>query len=205
MSDRHSYRIEDGHGLRHDPLKAIIAPRPIGWISTLSASGVANLAPYSFFAMIADQPPMLMFSSSGYKDSVRNIEETGEFVFNLATRPLAEAMNASCAMLPPEADGFEVAGLAKAPSLLVAPPRVAATPAALECKAVEVKRLRDLDGREVENWMTIGQIVAVHLDPACIEDGLFLTERANPIQRAGYAADYWAVGETGKFQMRRPG
>jgi flavin reductase (DIM6/NTAB) family NADH-FMN oxidoreductase RutF len=205
MSDHHSYRIEDGHGLRHDPLKAIIAPRPIGWISTLSATGVANLAPYSFFAMINDRPPMLMFSSSGHKDSVTNIEATGEFVFNLATRPLAEQMNMTCAMLPPDADEFAVAGLAKAPSLRVAPPRVAAAPAALECKAVEVKRLRDLDGQAVDGWMTIGQIVAVHLDPACIEDGLFLTERAHPILRAGYAADYWEIGETGKFAMRRPG
>jgi flavin reductase (DIM6/NTAB) family NADH-FMN oxidoreductase RutF len=205
MSDRHSYRIEDGHGLRHDPLKAIIAPRPIGWISTLSSTGIANLAPYSFFAMINDRPPMLMFSSTGHKDSVANIEATGAFVFNLATRPLAEAMNATSATLPPDADEFEIAGLTKAPSLLVAPPRVAETPAAFECRAVEVKQLRDLDGRAVDGWMTIGQIVAVHLDPACIEDGLFLTERARPIQRAGYAADYWEVGAAGKFAMRRPG
>lgn len=205
MSDRHSYRIEDGHGLRHDPLKAIVAPRPIGWISTLSATGIANLAPYSFFAMINDRPPMLMFSSTGHKDSVTNIEATGEFVFNLATRPLAERMNASSATLPPDADEFAASGLAAAPSLLVAPPRVAASPAALECRVVEVKRLRDLEGREVDGWMTIGQIVAVHLDPACIEDGLFLTERANPILRAGYAADYWEIGEAGKFAMRRPG
>jgi flavin reductase (DIM6/NTAB) family NADH-FMN oxidoreductase RutF len=205
MSDRHSYRIEDGHGLRHDPLKAIVAPRPIGWISTLSATGIANLAPYSFFAMINDRPPMLMFSSTGHKDSVTNIEATGEFVFNLATRPLAERMNASSATLPPDADEFATSGLAAAPSLLVAPPRVAASPAALECRVVEVKRLCDLEGREVDGWMTIGQIVAVHLDPACIEDGLFLTERANPILRAGYAADYWEIGEAGKFAMRRPG
>jgi flavin reductase (DIM6/NTAB) family NADH-FMN oxidoreductase RutF len=204
MTDRHSYRIEDGHGLRHDPLKAIIGPRPIGWISSLSATGVANLAPYSFFAMINDRPPMLMFSSSGYKDSVANIEATGEFVVNVATRPLAEAMNATCAPLPPEADEFDAAGLAKAPSLLVAPARVALAPAALECRAVEVKRLRNLEGREVDGWMTIGQIVAVHLDPACIEDGLYLTERAQPILRAGYAVDYWAIGDTGKFAMRRP-
>jgi flavin reductase (DIM6/NTAB) family NADH-FMN oxidoreductase RutF len=200
----YAYRVEDGHGLRHNPLKAIIAPRPIGWISTLSDDGVANLAPYSFSNMINDAPPMLMFSSTGYKDSVRNIEATGEFVFNLATRPLAEQVNATSAAFPSEVDEFEAAGLERADGLVVACPRVAASPAAVECRAVDVRRLRDLDGEPVDAWMTVGQIVAVHLDPACIEDGVFLTERANPILRAGYAGDYWEIGDTGKFAMWRP-
>lgn len=200
----HAYRVEDGHGLRFNPLKAIVAPRPIGWISTLSADGIANLAPYSFFNLVNDAPPMLMFSSTGYKDSVRNIEATGEFVFNLATRALAEQVNASSADFPHEVDEFEAVGLEKASGLVVACPRVAASPAALECRAVEVRRLHDVDGGPVDSWMTIGQVVAVHLDPSCIEDGMFLTERAHPILRAGYAADYWEIGETGKFAMWRP-
>lgn len=200
----HAYRVEDGHGLRHNPLKAIVAPRPVGWISTLSAEGIANLAPYSFFNLVNDTPPMLMFSSTGYKDSVRNIEATGEFVFNLATRRLAEQMNATSAVFPHEVDEFEAAGLEKASGLVVACPRVAASPAALECRAVEVRRLHDVDGEPVDSWMTIGQVVAVHLDPGCIEEGLFLTERANPILRAGYAADYWEIGDYGKFAMWRP-
>ena len=138
----YAYRIEEGHGLRHNPLKAIVAPRPIGWISTLSADGIANLAPYSFFNLVNDTPPMLMFSSTGHKDSVRNSEATGEFVFNLATRSLAEQVNATSAAFPSGVDEFEAAGLEKASGLVVACPRVAASPAALECRTVEVRRLR---------------------------------------------------------------
>jgi flavin reductase (DIM6/NTAB) family NADH-FMN oxidoreductase RutF len=200
----YAYRIEDGHSLRHNPLKAIVAPRPIGWISTLSADGIANLAPYSFFNLVNDAPPMLMFSSTGYKDSVRNIEATGEFVCNLATRALAEQVNLTSAVFPHGVDEFEAAGLEKADAMVTACPRVAASPAALECRSVEVRQLHDLLGEPVDSWMVIGQVVAVHLDPSCIEDGLFLTERAHPILRAGYAADYWEIGETGKFAMWRP-
>src|SRR5579875_59840 len=131
MTETHFYEVAAGHGLAHDPLKAIIVPRPIGWISSIAQDGAVNLAPYSFFNMVSDEPPMLMFSSYGWKDSVRNVSETGEFVANLAVRPLAEAMNQSSAAVPPEVDEMELAGLAKAPSVLVRPPRVAAAPAAL--------------------------------------------------------------------------
>lgn len=202
--DFHSYAVRDGHGLPHNPLKAIIAPRPIGWMSTLSATGIANLAPYSFFNIINDVPPLVMFASTGHKDSVSNIEATGAFVFNLATRPLAEKMNITSAMFPPDVDEFEAAGLTKAPSLLVAPPRVAESPAALECRAVEVRQLRDMEGAAVDGWLTIGQIVAVHIDRACLVDGIYRTERAHPILRAGYEADYWELTPTGHFTMRRP-
>lgn len=202
--DFHSYAVRDGHGLPHNPLKAIIAPRPIGWMSTLSSAGIANLAPYSFFNIINDVPPLVMFASTGHKDSVTNIEATGAFVFNLATRPLAEKMNVTSAMFPPEVDEFEAAGLTKAPSLLVKPPRVAESPAALECRAVEVRQLRDLDGQPVDGWLTIGQIVAVHIDRACLVDGIYRTELARPILRAGYEADYWELTPAGHFTMRRP-
>jgi flavin reductase (DIM6/NTAB) family NADH-FMN oxidoreductase RutF len=202
MSQSYFYEPSGGHGLPHDPLKAIIAPRPIGWISTISRDGVVNLAPYSFFNMICDLPPLVMFSSFGWKDSVRNVEETGEFVANLAVKPLAEAMNISCRAVGPEVDEMALAGLDAAPSTVVKPPRVAAAPAALECKCVEIKRLRGLDGREGSNFMVIGQIVGVHIDPAFLKDGIFDTAAARPLGRCGYQGDYAEV--TSLFQMFRP-
>ncbi len=120
----HSYQPSLGHGLKHDPFNAIVGPRPIGWISTQSASGKLNLAPYSFFNAFNYVPPIIGFSSVGYKDTVRNIEETGEFVWNLATRPLAEAMNQTSAMVGPDVNEFELAGLTPLPSQVVAVPRV---------------------------------------------------------------------------------
>lgn len=198
------YEIDQGHGLRRNPLKAIMAPRLIGWISSQGSDGVDNLAPYSFFNMVNDSPPMLMFSSTGFKDSVRNIEATGEFAFNLASRPLAGAVNRTSASVPSDVDEFELAGLEKASCHLIGARRVAASPACLECRLVDIRQLSDLHGAAIESWMVIGQIVAVHLDPTCITDGLFLTERAEPILRAGYAAEYWAIGAAGKFEMARP-
>ena len=203
MSTTHFYQPGLGHRLPHDPLKAIIAPRPIGWISTVSASGLVNLAPYSFFNMVSDAPPMVMFSSNGWKDSVRNVEETGEFVANLAVEALARQMNESCAPVPHDVDEFELAGLAKAPSFLVAPPRVAAAPAALECKCLSIQQLNGLDDVEGSNFMVIGQIVGVHIDPAYLKDGRFDTAAASPLGRCGYRGDYVAVSDL--FEMVRPG
>ncbi|MBW4024799.1 MAG: flavin reductase family protein [Proteobacteria bacterium] len=202
MTETHFYEPPAGHRLPHDPLKAIIAPRPIGWISSIDAQGVVNLAPYSFFNMISDEPPMVMFSSYGWKDSVRNVSETGEFVANLAVRALAEQMNASSAAVPPEVDEMELAGLAKAPSLMVKPPRVASAPAALECRCVSIQRLQGLGGVESSNYMVIGQIVGVHIDPAFLKNGIFDTAGAHPLGRCGYRGDYAEV--TSLFEMVRP-
>jgi flavin reductase (DIM6/NTAB) family NADH-FMN oxidoreductase RutF len=202
MTNTHFYEPAAGHRLPHDPLKAIIAPRPIGWISSLDARGVVNLAPYSFFNMVSDDPPMVMFSSNGWKDSVRNVSETGEFVANLAVRFLAEQMNTSSAAVPPDVDEMALADLAKAPSVLVKPPRVAAAPAALECKVVSIQRLKGLDGVESSNYMCIGQIVGVHIDPAFLKDGRFDTAGARPLGRCGYRGDYAEV--TSLFEMVRP-
>ena len=202
MTQTHFYEPAAGHRLPHDPLKAIIAPRPIGWISSVSAAGVVNLAPYSFFNMVSDEPPMVMFSSNGWKDSVRNVSDTGEFVANLAVRFLAEAMNASSAAVPPEVDEMAMAGIAKAPSVLVAPPRVAEAPAALECKCVSIQRLHGLDGAESSNYMVVGQIVGVHIDPAFLKEGIFDTAAAAPLGRCGYRGDYAEV--TSLFEMVRP-
>ena len=130
MGDVHFYEPKDGHRLPHDPFKAIVAPRPIGWISTVDAEGRPNLAPYSFFNAFCDSPPVVGFSSGGRKNTQRNVEETGEFVVNLATRRQAEAMNRTSAALPHGVNKFEAAGLRAAPSRPVRPPRVADAPAA---------------------------------------------------------------------------
>lgn len=202
MADFHFYEPAKGHGLAHDPFKAIVAPRPIGWISSIDAEGRVNLAPYSFFNAVCDTPPMVMFSSSGWKDSVSNIEATGEFVCNLVTRALAAKMNLTSAMLAHGVNEFEFAGLEAARSCLVRPPRVAEAPAALECKLVEIVRLRALDGRELDQYVTIGQVVGVHIETAYLKDGLFDLLATHPVQRAGYAADYTEA--TKGFEMKRP-
>ena len=202
---RHFYEPGAGHRLAHDPLNAIVAPRPIGWISTVSRDGALNLAPYSFFNLFAYTPPLIGFSSTGWKDSVANAEATGEFVWNLATRDLAEAMNASSAGVAAGVDEFALAGLETAPSRLVAAPRVAATPAAFECRLTQLIRLTTKEGRDLDQWLVIGEAVGIHLDPAFIEDGVWQTARTQPILRGGGPADYFTVGEEQLFRMRRPG
>ena len=202
-ADVHFYDPASGHGLRHDPFKAIVAPRPVGWISTVDGEGRANLAPYSYFNAICDAPPMLAFSSAGRKDSLRNVEATGEFVWNLATRSLAEAMNASSAMAPPEVDEFVLAGLETAPSRVVGPPRVAASPASMECRLLQIVRLHGLDGAAADHHLVIGQVVGVHVDMAFVKDGAFDTAAARPIARCGSWGDYAEVDTL--FRMKRPG
>ncbi len=202
MPEFHFYEPSKGHCLAHDPFKAIVAPRPIGWISTRDIEGRTNLAPYSFFNAVCDSPPMVMFSSSGWKDTVANIQAVGEFVCNLVTRPLADKMNRTSAALPHGVDEFEFAGLAAAPSRLVAPPRVAEAPAALECKLVQIVQLHGADGSALDQYLTIGEVVGVHIDCAYLKAGLFDLLATHPIQRAGYAADYTEA--TIGFQMARP-
>lgn len=189
------------HDLKHDPFKAIVAPRPIGWISALNAKGEVNLSPYSFFNAISSRPNIVMFSSENRKDAVAFIEETGEFTCSLVTRALAEQMNLTSAPLPRGESEYAHAGLEMAPSRFVRPPRVAASPAALECKLLSVQQLRDLDGQDVPRWMVLGQVVGVFIDEAYIRDGRFDTAAANPIARCGYA-DYAEVSEL--FSITRP-
>lgn len=188
--------------LPHDPFKALIAPRPIGWVSTRSASGAVNLAPYSFFNSFADRPPIIAFSSQGYKDSVAFIEETGEFVWNMPTFALRDAMNATSEPLERGRSEFDYSGLAMAPSRLVGPPRVAASPAALECRSIEVKRLADRSGRLLDYWLVLGEVVGVHIDDAFIRDGRVDTAAMAPLARCGYA-DYLVADEL--FTLDRPG
>ena len=205
MEDRfHSYEPRAGHGLAHDPFNAIVGPRPIGWISTRSAAGQVNLAPYSFFNAFNYVPPIIGFASIGYKDTLRNIEETGEFVWNLTTRPLAEAMNRTCAPVGPEVNEFELAGLVAAPSRLVNPPRVADSPVTFECRKTQVLQLQGLDANPVSTWLVLGEVVAVHIAKSLIKDGVYQTADAAPVLRGGGPADYFEVTADTLFRMWRP-
>ena len=187
--------------LRHDPFKAIVAPRPIGWITSISAKNEVNLAPYSYFNGINSRPALVMFASEGHKDSVSFIEQTGEFVCNLATWDLREAMNITSAPLPRGVNEMGHAGLEAAPSRLVKPPRVAASPCALECKLIKVVAMETADGKPVDCHVVFGQVVGVHIDDRFIVDGLLDTAAMKPIARCGY--DQYAVVES-VFSMQRP-
>jgi flavin reductase (DIM6/NTAB) family NADH-FMN oxidoreductase RutF len=200
----YSYQPGQGHGLPHDPFNAIVGPRPIGWISTRSASGVNNLAPYSFFNAFNYVPPIIGFASIGYKDTLRNIEETGEFVWNLTTVALADAMNQSCAAVGPEVSEFDLAGLTPLASEVVAPPRVAESPVTLECRRTQVLQLQGADGAQVETWLVLGEVVAVHIDQKLLKDGVYDTAAAGHVLRGGGPADYFTVGPEQLFRMHRP-
>jgi flavin reductase (DIM6/NTAB) family NADH-FMN oxidoreductase RutF len=202
QTETYFYETAKGHGLPHDPFKAIVAPRPIGWISTVDRDGQVNLAPYSFFNAVCGAPPIVAFSSESYKDSVRNAEATGEFVANFVSKPLAEAMNRTSAAVSPDTDEMTLAGLAAAPSRLVAPPRVAAAPAALECKLTQVIRLQTVEGKTLDTYLVLGQVVGVHIDPRFLRDGIFDLLTAQPVMRAGYRDDY--VQASDPFKMVRP-
>ena len=189
------------HGLAHDPFKAIIAPRPIGWISSVDGQGRVNLAPYSFFNAFSTHPPIVGFSSEGPKDSVSFVEETGEFVCNLATFEMRHAMNATSAPLPRGESEFAHAGLEAEPSRLVRPPRVKGVPAALECRLCEIVTLKTSQGVALERYLVLGEVVGVFIDDRYIKDGRFDTAGAQPIARCGYA-DYAVVSEL--FSIVRP-
>jgi flavin reductase (DIM6/NTAB) family NADH-FMN oxidoreductase RutF len=198
----------DDHGLPHNPFKALVAPRPIGWISSRDAEGRANLAPYSFFNGLGDRPPMVMFSANGrkageaageVKDSVANARETGVFAANIVGRDMAEAMNISAGHYTIGDDEFARAGLEAAPCETIDCPRVARSPATLECR---VHQIVDLPGEGVENRLVIGVVTGIHIRDDVIRDGLVDVTRYQPLARLGYM-DYAAVTET--FSMRRPG
>lgn len=189
-------------GLAHNPFKALVAPRPIGWISSLDAEGRANLAPYSFFNAVDDDPPIVMFSSSGWKHTVANVEATGEFVCNLASAHLQSEMNISSAQVPAGVDEFELAGLEKAPSRLVRVPRVAAARAALECRLLRIVELTDLAGQACDARVVFGQVVGIHIDDAMVTNGRVDMSRLQLLARLGYK-DYSVTSEV--FEMDRPG
>lgn len=202
--DFHFYEPAKGHGLPHDPFNAMVGPRPIGWISSRSAAGVLNLAPYSFFNAFNYTPPIIGFASIGAKDSLNNIRETGEFGWNLVTRPLAERMNASCAAVPPEVDEFELAGLTPIASRGIAVPRVAESPVSFECRLTQIVQLEGADGAPVDTRLVLGEVVGVHIARRLLKDGIYDTAAAEPILRGGGPADYFTVTPDNLFKMFRP-
>lgn len=190
--------------LRHDPFKAIVVPRPIGWIGTVSADGVRNLAPYSFFNAVSDAPPVVMFSSGGYKDSLRNVEATGEFTCSIATYALREQMSLSSATVASSVDEFDMTGLTAAPSHYVRAPRVAQSPVALECKLWKILPMPAPAGRSEPVWTAVfGLVVGVYIDDAVLRDGMLDIAAIQPIARLGYM-DYSVVRADTLFTLNRP-
>ncbi|HKU98336.1 MAG TPA: flavin reductase family protein [Vineibacter sp.] len=191
--------------LAFNPFKALVAPRPIGWISTVDRDGAVNLAPYSFFNGVADDPPCVMFAATGAhvdggaKDSLRNARETGEFVANVVTWDLREQMNRTASRAARHVDEMALAGLTPVPSRRVRPPRVAQSPAALECRVLQIVPLPE--GRHGANHMVIGQVVGIHIDASLVVDGRIDTRQLRQVARLGYM-DYCVVDEV--FAMSRP-
>lgn len=198
------YEPGKGHGLPHDPMASIVAPRPIGWISTHDGAGGRNLAPYSFFNLFNYQPPILGFASTGRKDTLRNVEKTREFVWNLVTRNLAAPMNATSATVGAEVDEFELAGVTAAPSRSVRAPRVAESPVNLECRLTRVVRLSDAAGGDLSTWLILGEVVGVHIARHLLDAGIYVTAAAAPVMRGGGRTDYFEIGSSALFRMTQP-
>ncbi|MER1977742.1 flavin reductase family protein [Pseudocitrobacter faecalis] len=198
------YEPSQGHGLPHDPLNAIVGPRPIGWISSQDAQGKRNLAPYSFFNCFNYRPPIIGFASSGWKDSVQNIMETKQFVWNLTTQDLAIAMNETSATLPHGEDEFVRAVLTAAPSRLVDAPRVTESPVNFECRLSQCIQLTSADGTAIDTWLVLGEVVGIHIDESLLEEGIYQTARAKPVLRAGGPSAYYTIDEAHRFDLIRP-
>lgn len=197
----HFYEPDQGHRLPHDPIKAIVAPRPIGWISTRHPDGSVNLAPYSFFNMFSSNPVLVWFSSESEKDSVVFARESGEFCVNLVSFDLMEKMVASSVDAPRGVSEFGYAGLTEAPARLVAAPMVAEAHAVLECKVTEIRQPQGLGGRPSRVHVVTGEVVGVHIDEAMLVEGLFDARKAGNVARLGYF-DYSAITEL--HQRHRP-
>lgn len=200
----HYDAVRNEHGLKHDPFKALMAPRPIGWISTVSKDGVCNLAPYSFFNAVSDRPHYVMFASQNVKDNLRNIRETGEFTCSLATWDTRFAMNVSSAPVPHGVDEFPLAGLTAAASKFVKPPRVKESPAAFECRHWKTIELPDvMPGSDKGHFVVIGEVVGIYIDDSALKDGIVDTGALRPIARMGYM-DYAVVTPETVFTLNRP-
>jgi flavin reductase (DIM6/NTAB) family NADH-FMN oxidoreductase RutF len=199
----HYDAIDNRHGLVHDPLKALLVPRPIGWISTVSLSGLVNLAPYSFFNGVGEKPGYVVFGSAGRKDNLRNIEETGEFTCSLATYDLRDQMNTTSAPVPYGENEFALAGLTMAASRYVKPPRVKESPAALECRHFQTIALPGAGRYQQSYHLVIGQVVGIYIDDRYITNGIVDTGAMLPIARLGYM-DYAVVRPESIFSIERP-
>jgi flavin reductase (DIM6/NTAB) family NADH-FMN oxidoreductase RutF len=195
--------IENKHGLKHDPFKALMAPRPIGWIGTVSNDGIANLAPYSFFNCVGDRPHYVVFGSSGVKDSLRNIQENGEFTCSMSTWNLREHMNMSSAAVPANVDEFPLSGLTGVRGKLVKAPYVKEAAAVFECKLHQITELPAIAPQRGGFSMVVGYVVGVHIDDRYIEDGIVKTSEMRPLGRMGYM-EYAVVTPETTFSMNRP-
>ncbi|WP_099868213.1 flavin reductase family protein [Pararhizobium haloflavum] len=189
------------HGLKHDPFKAIVSPRPIGWIGTKGKDGALNLGPYSFFNALSDRPKLVMFSSAGYKHSVRNAEETGVFTASLVGKALAEKMNESSIDAPYGVDEFALAGLTARQGELVDAPFVDEAYAALECRVTSIFRPKDIEGMDSDSHVVIGQVIGIHIRDEAVQEGRLDMAKVAPLARLGYM-DYADGGDT--FEMFRP-
>jgi flavin reductase (DIM6/NTAB) family NADH-FMN oxidoreductase RutF len=200
----HYDAISNQHGLKHDPFKALVAPRPIGWISSVSRDGVCNLAPYSFFNAVADRPHYVMFSSHDPKDSLRNIHETGEFTCSLATWDTRFGMNVSSAPVPADVDEYPLADLTAVASRFVKPPRVKESPAALECRHWRTIELPDVDPQTGKgHYVVFGQVVGIYIDDAFVHAGIVDTSAMRPLARMGYM-QYAVVTPETTLEINRP-
>jgi flavin reductase (DIM6/NTAB) family NADH-FMN oxidoreductase RutF len=199
----HYDALANTHGLKHDPFKALVAPRPIGWISTLAPSGILNLAPYSFFAPVSEKPAYVMFSASGEKDTRRNVEETGEFVCSMATFALREKMNLTAARVGRDVDEFALAGLTPAASTFVRPPRVLESPAAMECRYWKTVEMPVHGPQGKPHAVIFGLVVGIYINDDLIVDGMVNTREIRPIARMGYR-DYADVSAAAMFTMASP-
>lgn len=204
VRDFHYYEPAKGHGLSHNPLNALVAPRPIGWISSRDSQGRVNLAPYSFFNAFNYDPPIIGFSSIAWKDSVKNASETREFTWNLVTRELGDQMNLTSAPLPHGEDEFSFAGLTAVAGRKVNVPRVGESRAAMECKVIDIVQFRNIEGEKVSGWLVLGEVVAVYIDKTLLKDGVYQTAEAYPIMRSGGLNDYVQVSPDNIFQIARP-
>ncbi|MGS2745045.1 flavin reductase family protein [Halomonas sp. LS-001] len=204
VQDFHYYEPAKGHGLSHNPFNALVAPRPIGWISSRDAQGRANLAPYSFFNAFNYDPPIIGFSSIAWKDSVKNASETREFTWNLVTRELGDQMNLTSAPLPHGEDEFSFAGLTAVAGRKVNVPRVGESRVAMECKVIDIVQFRNIEGEKVGGWLVLGEVVAVYIDKTLLKDGVYQTAEAFPIMRSGGKRDYVQVSPDNVFQISRP-
>lgn len=204
MSDEfYYYDPQLGHNLSHDPFKSIVGPRPIGWISTVSSDGVYNLAPYSFFNAFSHRPPILGFSSKGFKDTVKNITDTKEFVWNLCTKNLAQAMNITSASVDDHIDEFKLAKISAITSQQVGAPRVKESPVSFECRVIDMFEMTDLQGKAIDTWFVFGQVVGVHIRKDVLVDGTYNASLARPVLRGGGITEYFTVSPTESFHMER--
>lgn len=203
-SQFHFYEPLHGHGLAHNPFYAILGPRMIGWISTRSRENVDNLAPYSFFGAYSADPPIIGFTSEGWKDSVDNVRSTGEFSWNLVSRELAQSMNVTSQSVPAEIDEFELAGIRKSECRIISASRVEDSPVTFECRLSELSQLKSSSGAALDRWLVLGEVVGVHIRKNFLENGVYRTDKARPVLRGGGKAEYFEVSSAHRFEMSRP-